>query len=258
MLDTKNIPLVNFSENFQLPGTGKVLMFRHETISAWVAEIMPQLKQLDPEKVMPIGKCSLELQLWKQRELLTCYTDKQDVFSFVAVDGETHIPILRTENGDVWMSLTPNEVATQRSGLRIANGNVLIGGMGLGWLAKRVLERLTVNQVTVVDINQDILNYFGKPLKQQYGDRLTLVHSDFYQYKHITSHNVVLVDIWETFGGAFQDRQFKEFKRRYSSKLKIWGWGDNEFRGFKDKSFEKMNYFEKLRLADLVVNLNGR
>lgn len=39
----------------------------------------------------------------------------------------------RVEHGAVWMSLTPNEMLSQRSGIQRASGKVLIGGLGLGW-----------------------------------------------------------------------------------------------------------------------------
>src|SRR5262249_16334152 len=47
----------------------------------------------------------------------------------------------RVRCGAVWMSLTPNEMLTQRSGIQRASGKVLIGGLGLGWFLGKVCAK---------------------------------------------------------------------------------------------------------------------
>ncbi len=42
----------------------------------------------------------------------------------------------RVQLGAIWMSLTPMEMMTQRSGVQAARGTVVIGGLGLGWLLR--------------------------------------------------------------------------------------------------------------------------
>jgi spermidine synthase len=59
------------------------------------------------------------------------------------------------------MSLTPTEVMTQRGGVRAARGAVLIGGLGLGWLLRKVCETPEVEKVIVVEISREVLEWYG-------------------------------------------------------------------------------------------------
>ena len=66
----------------------------------------------------------------------------------VKVDGRTGEPFspgtdqgYRVKWGAAWMSLTPSEMATQRPGVQKAQGTVVIGGLGLGWLLRKVCEK---------------------------------------------------------------------------------------------------------------------
>ena len=65
---------------------------------------------------------------------------------------ETEIPEgNRVYHGNVWMSLTPNEMISQRDGIEAAKGTVVIGGLGLGWFLRKVCEKESVDRVIVVD-----------------------------------------------------------------------------------------------------------
>jgi spermidine synthase len=137
---------------------------------------------------------------------------------------EVYFPVLRDSN-DVVMSLTPMEVMSQRAGLRKARGNVIMGGLGLGWLALRVLERKQVKHLTVVDNDREVIRVFGEPLKKKFGDKLLLLHGDFYEtaLDDSAKYDTVLADIWNEYGEASYNRRFKEVKAKYE---RVWGWGD--------------------------------
>lgn len=42
-----------------------------------------------------------------------------------------------SDRWDAWMSLTPMEMWSQRSGVQAATGRVILGGLGMGWLMRR-------------------------------------------------------------------------------------------------------------------------
>jgi hypothetical protein len=62
----------------------------------------------------------------------------------------------RVRRGAVWMSLTPNEMLSQRSGIQKASGKVLIGGLGLGWFLRKVCAKPMVEEVIVVEKSRGV------------------------------------------------------------------------------------------------------
>jgi hypothetical protein len=134
---------------------------------------------------------------------------------------EIGIPVLANHKGDPWMSLTPMEIMSQRVGVKRARGNVLVGGCGMGWFARRCLERSKVKHLTICDIDNDVLQYFGGQIKKEYGDRVTLIHSDIYKLDPM-DYDSYLSDIWEGMNDMPYDRKFKEIKEYHPN---AWGWG---------------------------------
>lgn len=150
----------------------------------------------------------------------------------VSFDAQVNIPRLihiSYENlhsrPDVWMSLAPAEVYSQRAGVKRGKGNVLILGLGMGWMARRVLERKQVKHVTIVEKELSILEYFGLPL-MEFGDRVDLVHGDAYEYgdprlNKNYDYDIALWDIWGSYGDCGYDRKYHEIR----ALTPCWQWG---------------------------------
>ena len=64
------------------------------------------------------------------------------------------------EKWEVWMSLTPHEVESQELGYRYAFGNVVIMGLGMGWIAANAALNPEVTAVTVVEQDPDVISLF--------------------------------------------------------------------------------------------------
>lgn len=143
-------------------------------------------------------------------------------------DGEVSIPILTTSMiSEPWMSLTPSEILSQRAGVKKARGNVLIGGLGMGWFARRVLERKQVNRVVIVDKSPDIIQMFGEPLRRDFGHRVELVEGDAFEYaRHrVPQFDSILFDVWEGYGHARDDYKWQSIKSTAQMAGKsVWDW----------------------------------
>lgn len=140
------------------------------------------------------------------------------------------IPILaegkEREQTDTWMSLTPMEMLTQRKGVMLAQGTVLIGGLGLGWLLRKVCEKKSVDRVIVVEKNQWVIDWIGDRLCELYPDVQKKVADWICDdvYNHVGKHGDDtrhLLDIWPEYGGC--DGKFYQFKKTTKH---LWGWGD--------------------------------
>jgi len=122
------------------------------------------------------------------------------------------------------MSMTPAEMLTQRSGVQAAEGTVVLGGLGLGWLLRKVCEKPSVERVIVVEKSQELLDWYWTDLCKRYGKVSDVICDDV--YNQIGKHGAkvkYLLDIWLRFGQARRDSRFKALKRKL--KKRLWGWG---------------------------------
>lgn len=102
--------------------------------------------------------------------------------------------------GNVWMSLTPNEMMSQRSGIEAGKGTV------------------------VVERSQELLEWYGYDLCAEYPKITNVICDDIYtQIGRHADDAVYLLDIWPTQEGADSDRRFQRFKMELGDRL--WGWG---------------------------------
>jgi hypothetical protein len=129
----------------------------------------------------------------------------------------------RVASGAVWMSLIPMEMITQRSGVQAAKGVVVLGGLGLGWLLRKVCEKDSVERVIVVDNSKELLDWYGYDLCRRYPKVTDVICDDIYNQigKHWKAR--YLLDIWHTLAGASQDERVIEAKKRFKDRL--WAWG---------------------------------
>jgi len=232
------------------------ITFNADQFEAWTNKMLPQAKKLHPIKdqtpdavtkygvtmggdyylykfVMPThvkvtpGFLSYRQEPWIERFGLKLMK-AGEYLGEARFDRPVAIPILAEMDhlDRPWMSLTPNEIMTQRSGLRRARGHVLIAGLGLGWFTRMVLARKQVKRVTVVELNSGVIDHLGKPLLHEHGDRLNIVQEDIWKYveKQKEEYDSYLFDIWKSYMTAGHDRSLQSFKREHPGK--VWGWGD--------------------------------
>lgn len=156
-----------------------------------------------------------------------------DVFAgdregYCSFSDEVAVPLLML-NGSTWMSLTPMEIISQRAGLRKAKGNVLVLGLGMGWLAQACLERRQVDSVTVIERDEKVIELFGDTVEKKQcgaGNQSFVIKDDAYDYarKHHPEFDCILFDIWEGCGQAIDDRQYQEIK--LNADCPVWAWGE--------------------------------
>jgi hypothetical protein len=179
---------------------------------------------------MPLFGDKLEYETYKEYARLEVI--KKGFKGLIRFTGPVHIPVLvkphlYIENQFVvWMSLTPMEVMSQKPGLDLAVGNVLVGGLGMGWLTSRILQKPDVDFVTQVEIDPYVLNFFGRPLKEAYPNKLELIKDDVWNYLDkigTDQFDTIIFDIWPKYSGARVDKKFKVLKKEHP---RVWGWGE--------------------------------
>jgi len=234
--------VTRFTENFKAPKRGETILFDAQSYMDWASFVLPQMIGMKPlpydrsrvlkeakavgqyyfyvRRLEPVG-CTL----WGQEGRSTLPMGRKQRKTYCAFTDAVDIPIVCNRFLDPIMSLTPSEVLTLRSQVRLAHGQVAIAGLGMGWLTRRVLDRTKVEHVTVVEKDPGILAYFGEPIKQQYGDRVTLVCADAYEFDY-AKHDVVLWDIWYGYSDSNSDPKFHQIATDLIQQGKVCtGWG---------------------------------
>ena len=241
---------IGFNPGFKFPGGNRSITFDAASFTAWVEDALPAVKTMTPcehrqatERGIKVGNYYFYLRplpmyemranwmfstkLHKRRCGLPIY--RRMTKAYVYFSDVVNIPVLCNAKLEPWMSLTPNEVLTQRNTIRRAKGNVGMAGLGMGWAAKQMLQKKTVKHLTIYERDQAVIDVFGKPLQEQYTDRVTLLCGDAYEADW-GQHDIALWDIWPGYGDADFDPEFKAIKKKLEAVgTPCIGWGDNVY-----------------------------
>ena len=105
-----------------------------------------------------------------------------------------------TVNGEVWMSITPNEINTMEKHIQKARGDVLVLGLGLGYYPFMISQKDEVKNITIVEMDQNIIDLFNKFLLPLFPhkEKIHIVKGDAIDYlkKDQKHHDVVFADLW--------------------------------------------------------------
>jgi hypothetical protein len=101
--------------------------------------------------------------------------------------------------GTTIMSDTPAEKRDHIGFIREAEGDILVNGLGLGWVIEGLFLKSEVRHVTVIEISKDVIKLTGKYLQDKFGDRLTIINKDALEYKlkKNEKYDFVWHDIWD-------------------------------------------------------------
>ena len=110
-------------------------------------------------------------------------------------------PALR-EDGQVWMTVTPNEINTIQPAVAQSRGKVLTYGLGLGYYAFHCLLKEAVASVTVVEKNPTVIEVFQRHLLPFFPrqEDLRIIQADAFDYAAQTmpreGYDTVFTDLW--------------------------------------------------------------
>ncbi|WP_010459418.1 hypothetical protein [Acidovorax radicis] len=103
---------------------------------------------------------------------------------------------------ETWMSLSPMEVESQELACRHARGHTVVMGLGMGWVAANIALQPTVERVTVVERDGDVLELFRRcrvleGLPEAAARKVELVQADALQWQPQGAPvDFLYADIW--------------------------------------------------------------
>lgn len=163
-----------------------------------------QLKFISPLNI-PQGKSGgyeITHQLHPTGESITIVSMRDAIFTGqkslkVVYNEPVMYTILKGKDG-IWMTDVPAEQVQAHNALKKCKGRVLVGGLGLGYFAKKLQEKDNVTSVIIVEISQDVINLVWKHLKLD--KRFLIVCMDIKKYlKAYTSNRKfdwAYLDVW--------------------------------------------------------------
>lgn len=124
-------------------------------------------------------------------------------------DGPVVIPCLHERSphnddrweGSPWMSLTPFELMTLRSGTKRAKGRTIVAGLGLGHQLIEVSKRKQVKELVLVEQSQELVDWLLPRIMPLLECKLTdVVVGDAYKKLPKMKADVALIDIFKSYG----------------------------------------------------------
>lgn len=111
------------------------------------------------------------------------------------------------------MSTTPMELRTNRVAVERAHGKVLIGGLGLGVVARAVASLRQVESVTVIERAQEVIDLVGPSLPLN----IEIVPGDVATWTPPagTRYDFVYLDIWDDIPNGDDWEEIKRLRRRF-------------------------------------------
>ena len=109
-----------------------------------------------------------------------------------------------------WMSDTPMEMSTMQPFLDLAGGKVLVAGLGLGYLPWQLLDNSCVEEVTVLEIQPEIIALVADQIPSRWGIPFQVLQADAYEFfrKEPTERfDSIFLDIW-----PFKNSHFEEIE----------------------------------------------
>ncbi len=122
------------------------------------------------------------------------YDEKEGMIRCVFVDNYKSVQ-LREGEGNIWMSDTPMEFETNKKGIRLAKGNVLECGIGIGFFTYFASKKRTVKKITIVEKQKDVIDLTYPVIKNK---KTEIIHADIKDYLKKTNekYDMIHIDIW--------------------------------------------------------------
>ncbi|MCD8209846.1 MAG: hypothetical protein LUC31_03400 [Coprobacillus sp.] len=106
------------------------------------------------------------------------------------------------DKGVIWMAVTPNEIETMKPLIKDVKGDVLIFGLGLGYLPYILSLKEEVKHITIIENNMDVIKLFKESILPLFREKkkIEILYQDAFvylkeeAYKH--HYSTFLVDIY--------------------------------------------------------------
>jgi hypothetical protein len=130
-----------------------------------------------------------------------------------------------------WMSITPMELLSLRPGTRMARGDVIIAGLGLGHQLIEVSKRPQVRRLMLVERSQGLVDFMMPAIEPHLHKRVEVFVGNAYEVIPQLAADVALIDIFPKYGG--NQHSCDKLERTSPGVKKFWCWGCGVIKKFR-------------------------
>ena len=176
--------------------------------------IFNNLKRLDPKEYLDnpyvknikvnakLGKYKLQNIVYEPYQLFAyddIYLDNYQEYSRIGYFANEFPYLALTEGNNVWMSLNPNDIETMKPYIKKAKGNVLVLGLGMGYVPYMISLKDEVKSITIIEKDKEIIDLFKKNLLPLFVNRnkITIIEDDAINYvAENNKYDYIFADLW--------------------------------------------------------------
>jgi hypothetical protein len=120
----------------------------------------------------------------------------------------------------LWMTDTEFEWRSNLEAVSRLSGDVLIAGLGIGFILRPILKRADVKSVTVIERSADVI-----ALVAPHYPTVKVIQVDARDWEPPKrAYDAIYLDIWHNVPNSDDREDIKSLKRRYRSALRKGGW----------------------------------
>ena len=107
-----------------------------------------------------------------------------------------------TEGSNIWMSLNPNEIETMKPYISKAKGNVLVLGLGMGYVPFMLSLKNCVKSITIIEKDQEIINLFNELIYPSFvnKEKIKIIKGDAIEFARKSqkegTYDYIFADLW--------------------------------------------------------------
>lgn len=144
------------------------------------------LRYIDYQPYQLFAYDDIKMNGYKEHSQIGYFNQK---FSYLAL----------TEGNNIWMSLNPNEIETMKPFINKGKGNVLVLGLGMGYVPFMLSLKNCVSKVTIVEKDQDIIDLFNKFIHPSFPnkEKTKIIKGDAIEFmKKQEDYDYIFADLW--------------------------------------------------------------
>ena len=180
------------------------------------AYILNNLKKLDPKDYLDneYAKTIKATGKYKKYALKYITYEPYQLFAFddISLEGDKENSrigyfdnkfsyLALTEGNNIWMSLNPNEIETMKPYINKAKGNVLVLGLGMGYVPFMMALKPEVKNITIIEKDPEIIGLFNCLILPSFKnkEKIKIVEDDAISFvKKNNKFDFIFADLWHS------------------------------------------------------------
>ena len=141
-----------------------------------------------PFQLLPIDEIKVNEDEYYQEYSQVGYFEKG--FNYLAL----------LDKNDIWMSVNPNEINTMKPYIEKSNGDVLVLGLGMGYISFIMSEKENVKSITIIEKEKKIIDIFKENIlvKFPHKEKIKIIENDAIEYlaDNEIKYDYIFADLW--------------------------------------------------------------